>query len=160
MPDGPPWITTVEEYNWRHEEDTLHGYHIELDENRLWTVKFYNENHFGNEFSLKLYKPSASIGHGSSNSEVFLDYNPYYSNAPGQPGRDSYTNFKFDNEDIYVHAMFKDRPDPGLPWKNCSPIWGQRDHGDAGWTGLKCVFASETRGSQTGKVLVIIDFDH
>jgi hypothetical protein len=128
MPDGPPWIHKAYEEVVQlgpFPVDRHPAYQLELDENRRWMIECTATRAQGTdpELGVRFARPSGGEW------KVFLDWNDKYGNMTG-PWRD----FKFDNEDIAVFAIYKDRMDPALDWKDCSRAGVELDTGgDRGW---------------------------
>ena len=121
MPDGPPWIDSVVVENVPTGSAVFAraGYHITLDENRLWGIVAKISRPAGNSNEIAIFWIKPSFGGG----DEFLTMNDNYPKLqPLQQNR-----FKFDNEDIYLHAMWKEKFDPKEVFKPCNPIAVQRD---------------------------------
>ena len=124
MPDGPPYIRSIT-------EDTIPGplgthlnlvssecYHITLDENRKWNVScgysLDTSQRNNNEFNIAFYKPTWEGG-------AFIgQFNNVHPDESG-----TWSNDKFDNEDIYVQGTFKHSPDPNQGFHGCGRIDAQ-----------------------------------
>lgn len=122
MPDGPPWIRNVYKDSlpegWLGGPDRPRGevFHLELDENHLYTVKADFTRPAGNvnELDVSFYKPVFG-----NRAERFLFINDHYPEHRGP-----FHGYKFDNEDIYVGAEYKDKYNPSLSvtWALCSAV--------------------------------------
>jgi hypothetical protein len=131
MSDGPPWVRDVRRDNvpggFINPPGGL-GFHVTLDENRRWTITAQiiraADNH--NEISVMFVKPTFMGG-----GDVFLQMNDAY---PGLPL--TQTNYKFDNEDIYVFAQWKPTYNPSEAWGGCEPVSGIYSNSTVGPGGL------------------------
>lgn len=132
MPNGPPWIHKVEQMKFTSLNPLTiqDAYHVELDENKLWTIKFSIQRSPDDttEISMNISKPGERV----------IVFNDHYDNAAGSPGETDYKYYKFDNEDIYISAQWLDRG--GLGWTTCTPS-GAAISGAQG-NELSCEFTS------------------
>lgn len=114
---GPPWIERIELSNIPGKLVSslpgLYGYHVALDDYEGFTIvsKITRGVHKESEVSVNFVKPTFFGG------EVFLVMNDNFSDYPLT--RDHY---RFDHENLYVYAQWKERYDPKAEWLTCQAI--------------------------------------
>lgn len=117
MSDGPPWIEKIELSNIpSHLVSSLpsfYGYHVALDDYERFTIgsEIARGVHKESEISVNFVKPTFYGG------EVFLIMND---NFPDYPL--TRENYRFDRENLYVYAQWKEKYDPTAEWQTCRPI--------------------------------------
>jgi len=104
--------------------ETVYGYHVTLDENRLWDIEctVTRPNGNQNELNLAFYKPSVGVG------ERFLTYNDSHPSLRGP-----WNGFRFDNEDIYIVGTWKTRFSGAEVWQECSTAGANISGGAGEW---------------------------
>jgi hypothetical protein len=122
MPNGPPWILSVqaERKDWPVtvvNPPYDYWYHITFDENKLWNVTYSLalDGTNNNEFNLAFYKPVMGFPPGKKDFAFIGQFNNTHPNENG-----SWMGTKFDNEDIYLYATYKVAPDPALTFADCT----------------------------------------
>jgi hypothetical protein len=117
MSNGPPWIEKIELSNVPGEPlrnlPRLCGYHVALDEYERFTIvsEVARGMHKPSEISVNFVKPTFYGG------EVFLIMNDNFSEYPL-----TRAHYRFDHENLYVYAQWKERYDPNTEWLTCQPI--------------------------------------
>jgi hypothetical protein len=114
MADGPPWIQSIlpATFSVGGLNRTHRGYAIKLDENRHYLIEVTATRAAGtnNELSLKLLRDQALVG-----NIVKITWNDLYPEYRGP-----WVDYKFDNQEIFVLAQYKVRPDPNdSNWQDC-----------------------------------------
>jgi len=117
MSNGPPWIEKIELSNIPGQPvlrfSGLHGYHIALDDYERFTIvtEITRGVHKDSEVCVNFVKRTFYGG------EAFLIMNDDFSDYPL-----NCEHYRFDHENLYVYAQWKEKYDPKAEWLTCQPL--------------------------------------